>query len=212
MIIAAVLFFAACHSSRKASAPKVKDDKKTEAESAPYLEERIDSSSFRARTFSAKADVTTRQGENTLSFNINMRVKSDSIIWISITPLLGIEVARVMVTPDSVKFIDRINKKYSVTDLEFFNRLFDINVDFDIIQGIITGNLFAYKKNKFNSVYTEEGQYILSTLSKRKLKRSLEDIDPSKPVVQDVWVSDSNYRISRLSVEDRKLNKSLTVS
>jgi hypothetical protein len=212
LFIAAALFFAACHSSRKASVPKVKDDKKTEAESAPFLEERIDSSSFRARTFSAKADVTTRQGENTLSFNINMRVKSDSIIWISITPLLGIEVARVMVTPDSVKFIDRINKKYSVTDLEFFNRLFDINVDFDIIQGIITGNLFAYKKNKFNSVYTEEGQYILSTLSKRKLKRSLEDIDPSKPVVQDVWVSDSNYRISRLSVEDRKLNKSLTVS
>lgn len=210
--VAAALLFSACHTTHKATVPKIKEDKTAMAESAPYLEERIDSSSFRATTFSAKADVTTRQGDNTTSFNINMRVKSDSIIWISITPLLGIEVARVMVTPDSVKFIDRINKKYSVTDLGFFNKMLDINVDFDIIQGIITGNLFAYKKNKFNSVYIEEGQYILSTLSKRRLKRSLEDIDPSKSVVQDVWVSDSNYRISKLNVNDQKLNKSLTVT
>ena len=211
-IVAASLLFGGCRTSHKAAAPKVKEDKKAEVESAPFLEERIDSSAFKARTFSAKADVSSRQGENALTFNVNMRVKSDSIIWISISPMLGIEVARVMVTPDSVKFVDRINKRYAVTDFNFLNKLFDINVDFEILQGIITGNLFSYKKNKFNSVYTEEGQYILSTLSKRKLKRSLEDIDPSKPIVQDVWVSDSNYRISKLSVEDQKLSKSLVVT
>ncbi|HEX5002112.1 MAG TPA: DUF4292 domain-containing protein [Bacteroidia bacterium] len=204
-----VWLLAGCHTTHKVSTPKVREDKSALVESAPFLEQRIDSSAFRARTFSAKADVTTKQGDNSNSFNINMRVKVDSIIWISITPLLGIEVARVMITPDSVKFIDRINKKYSVTDFEFFNKLLNINIDFEIIQGIITGNLFAYKKNKFNSVYIEEGEYILSTLSKRKLKRSLEDVDPNKTVVQDVWVNDSNYRINKLSVLDQKLQKSL---
>lgn len=211
-LLASVLcsvLFTACHTSRKSATPKIKEEKNSEAASAPFLQERIDSCAFRATSFSAKADVTTRQGDNTTSFNINMRVKTDSMIWISITPLLGIEVARVLITPDSVKFIDRINKKYSVTDFEFFNKLFNINVDFDILQGIITGNMFAYKKNKFNSVYIEEGQYILSTLSKRQLKRSLEDMDPNKPIVQDVWVNDSNYRVNKLSVEDQKLEKSL---
>jgi len=203
------LLMAGCHATHKASVPKVREDKSAMVESAPFLEQRIDSCAFRARTFSAKADVNTRQGDNSNSFNINMRVKVDSIIWISITPLLGIEVARIMITPDSVKFIDRINKKYSVTDFEFFNKLLNINIDFEIIQGIITGNLFAYKKNKFNSVYIEEGEYILSTLSKRKLKRSLEDVDPNKPVVQDVWINDGNYRINKLSVQDQKLQKSL---
>jgi outer membrane lipoprotein-sorting protein len=41
------------------------------------------------------------------------------------------------------------------------------------------------------------------------LKRSLEDIDPNKPIVQDLWVNDQTYRITRLSVDDQRLQKSL---
>ncbi|MBL0340283.1 MAG: DUF4292 domain-containing protein [Bacteroidetes bacterium] len=130
-------------------------------------------------------------------------------MWISVSPLLGIEVARVMITRDTVKFMDRLNNKYSVSDFDFLNKLLHMNVDFDILQGILTGNLFAYKKNKFNSVYLEDKYYILSTLSKRKLKRSLEDADPSKPIIQDLYIDGLTYRITHLSVEDQKTDKSL---
>ncbi|MEP7171563.1 MAG: DUF4292 domain-containing protein, partial [Bacteroidota bacterium] len=80
----------------------------------------------------------------------------------------------------------------------------------EIVQGILTGNIFAYKKSRFSSVYLEENQYyILSTLGKHKLKRSLEEKDPNKPVIQDMWISDANYRIIRLSIEDDRIDKSL---
>ena len=70
--------------------------------------------------------------------------------------------------------------------------LLRMNIDYEIIQGVLTGNLFSYKKNKFNSVYNDEDKYyILSTLGKHKLKRSLEEKDPNKPIIQDMWVSDS---------------------
>ncbi len=114
-----------------------------------------------------------------------------------------------MLTRDSVLFIDRLSNKYSVSDYQFLNNLFNVNVDFDIIQGVLTGNLFAYKKGKFNSVYLEDSYYILSTLSKRKLKRSLEDVDINKPIVQDLWVDGVNYRITKLSIEDQRTSKSL---
>jgi hypothetical protein len=187
----------------------VKEEKKDTDRTAPDLQQQINDNAFKASSFSAKASVKTTIGDESNSFNINLRIKTDSIIWISVSPLLGIEVARVMVTRDSVRFMDRINNKYSVSDFNFFNDLLQVNVDFDILQGVLTGNLFAYKKDKFNSVYVEDKYYILSTLSKRKLKRSLEDIDPNKPIVQDLWVNDQTYRITRLSVDDQRLQKSL---
>jgi outer membrane lipoprotein-sorting protein len=197
-----------CKTSQKSISPIVRDVK-TEDKSAPDLQHQIDSSSFKASTISAKASVNSAIGNSNNSFNINLRLKTDSVIWISISPLLGIEVARVMITRDSVKFIDRLNNRYSVTDYQLLNELFNVNVDFDIIQGVLTGNLFSYKKNKFNSVYLEDRYYILSTLSKRNLKRSLEDADVNKPIVQDIWVDGANYRITRLSIEDQRNKKSL---
>lgn len=210
ILVAACLIGATgCKTSQKVSTPVVKEEKNPEDKTAPDLQQLITDHSFRARTFTAKASVKTIIGDQENSFNINLRLYTDSAIWISISPLLGIEVARVLVTRDSVKYLDRLNKKYSVSDFQFLNDLLQVNVDFDIIQGVLTGNLFAYKKNKFNSVYIEEKYYILSTLSKRQLKRSLEDVDISKPIVQDLWVDGSNYRITKLNVQDQRLNKSL---
>ncbi|MBK6643722.1 MAG: DUF4292 domain-containing protein [Bacteroidetes bacterium] len=209
VVVAIMTGLSSCKTRHKAQVPVVKDEKNPDDKSAPDLQQLIYDNSFKVNSFSAKASVKTNIGDQSNSFNINLRIKTDSVIWISVSPLLGIEVARVMITRDSVKFMDRLNNKYSNSDFRFFNDLLNVNIDFEIIQGILTGNLFSYKKNKFNSVYIEDKYYILSTLSKRKLKRSLEDIDPNKPIVQDMWVSYQNYRITRLSVEDQRLQKSL---
>jgi hypothetical protein len=209
LAVVLLLTFQGCKTTNKASAPKIKEERKTVDKSAPDLLQLINQNSFKAKTITAKASVKSEVGDKSNSFNINLRLYTDSVIWISISPLLGIEVARVMITRDTVKFMDRLNNKYSVSDFNFLNKLLNVNVDFDIIQGVLTGNLFAYKKNKFNSVYLEEKYYILSTLSKRKLKRSLEDNDPEKPIVQDLYVDGTSYRITRLNVEDQRLQKSL---
>jgi hypothetical protein len=175
------------------------------------LIDKLDQNAFKTNWISAKASVTTATEGAETSFTINMRAKRDSLIWISITPLLGIEVARVIITPDSVKMMDRIHSKYTVSSFETINKLLQLRVNFEIIQSLLWGNFFAYKKNenRFNSVYTEEKQYILSSLNKNKLKRSLEEIDPNKQVIQDVYVMDDRYRITRVSVNDQKINKSL---
>jgi len=198
-----------CKSREKSISPVVKNENKPEDKTAPDLQQLISDHSFKTRTLSAKAAVQSIIGDQDNSFNINLRLYTDSVIWISISPLLGIEVARVMVTRDSVKFMDRLNKKFSVSDFQFLNDLLHVNVDYDILQGVLTGNLFAYKKNKFNSVYIEDKYYILSTMSKRQLKRSLEDADVSKPIVQDLWVDGITYRILKLNVEDQRFSKSL---
>ena len=182
-----------------------------ENESVQVLMGRLDSCSFKAEWISGKASVKTNQEGNETSFNITLRAKKDSVIWISISPLLGIEVARVLVTPDSVKFIDRIHGKYQASSFETINKILQLKVNFEIVQCILQGNFFAYKKNenRFNSVYIEDKYYILSSLTKKKLRRSLEEKDPNKAVIQDVFVNDSTFRVTQVQVEDQKIAKTL---
>lgn len=205
------LFFSSCRTARKAEKPIViRESKKLVERTADELLTLIYQHSFSAEWVAAKAEVESTIDGKKNSFDIVLRMRKDSVIWVSISPLLGLEAARVMITRDTVKYMSRLNKEYQVSDFNFLNNWLRMNIDFDIIQSILTGNIFAYKKNKFSSVYDNEDRYyILSTLSRRKLKRAMEEKDPNKPVVQDMWVSDENFRIIKLSIEDDRIKKSL---
>lgn len=201
-----------CKSSKRvATTVTTSPPKPLEDRSVQDLLEKLEKNSFKPEYLSAKASVVMKEGESETSFNITMRCKRDSIIWISISPLLGIEVARVLVTPDSVKFIDRIHGKYQASSFETINKILQLKVNFEIVQCILQGNFFAYKKNenRFNSVYIEDKYYILSSLTKKKLRRSLEEKDPNKAVIQDVFVNDSTFRVTQVQVEDQKIAKTL---
>jgi hypothetical protein len=163
--------------------------------------------SFEWLTLKASVDYISQNESE--SFDVNLRVRKDSAIWLSITPLLGIEAVRVLVTHDSMQILDRVHKTYSVHNFDYLDSLLKTNINFEIIQAVMVGNYFPYLKNeKLKSVYDEDSTTILSTLNKRKLRRAMEDKDPNKPIVQDFWIN-SEYRIMKSRMEDDKLNRSL---
>ncbi|MFM1745910.1 MAG: hypothetical protein RLZZ630_1847 [Bacteroidota bacterium] len=180
--------------------------------SVQELLDRLDSAAFKSDWINAKASVSTVQDGSETTFNISLRGRRDSLIWISISPLLGIEVARVMITPDSVKFLNRLQGRYQAGSFESISRLLQLKVNFEAVQALVYGNFFAYKKNenRFNSVYLEDKYYVLSSLNKKKLKRSLEERDPNKPVIQDISIHPSSFRILKMTVEDQKIDKTLS--
>ena len=65
-------------------------------------------------TFSAKIDVDY-QGTDGKKYNVNanLRMYKDSVIWISVTGLFGIEGLRAYITKDSVKILNKLDKIYT---------------------------------------------------------------------------------------------------
>lgn len=206
-IVIAVSFFLSCKTTRKvvetsSASLKIKGEEVIQVYDSMMLKQ------FSYNYLSAKANVsyTDKSGE-TNDFDINLRLKRDSSIWISITPLLGIEVARILISHDSVRVLDRLHKKYLKKDYKYFEELLNTNVNFDMIQSVIVGNYFQYmEKEKLRSLYEEEPYIILSTLNKRQARRASEEKDPNKPVVQDFWI-DGNYRIAKSRISDEKKDR-----
>ena len=121
--------------------------------------------------FSAKVATEVQINEEKLSFKTNLRMRKDSIIWMSISPALGIEVARMIVTPDSVKFIDKWNDKYYLGTHEFIEQRTNIDLDFAMLQDLAIGNPILYDhEEKFKGTKDDDG-YVLTSRSKAKVRK-----------------------------------------
>lgn len=178
--------------------------------SAKQLLDSVLAHELKAEWISAKANVEANIGDDDKSFSVALRIHRDSAIWVSINAILGVEAARILITKDSLKLIDRIHNKFAIADYEYLADILRIKIDYHAIEAMLLANFFGYRnESKFNSVYLEDKYYILSSLTKRKLRRSLEDKDPNKPIIQDFYIDPLTYRILKMRVEDGKLNKTI---
>ena len=64
----------------------------------------------------------------------------DSVIWVSITAILGIEGLRAYITADSVKILDKQNKKYIARSVSYLQEVTALPLDLKSLQNLLIGN------------------------------------------------------------------------
>lgn len=122
--------------------------------------------------FAAKVATEVNINGEKMSFKTNLRMRRDSIIWMSISPALGIEVVRMIVTQDSVKFVDKWNDKYYLGTHDFIEERIKVDLDFKMLQDLAIGNPLLYNnEEKFKGNKDSDG-YILTSKSKGKVRRA----------------------------------------
>jgi hypothetical protein len=142
----------------------------------------------------------------------SIRILRDSIIMVKINAPTGIlEVARLYITPDSVKMIDRLKKEYMASDFTFLSEKLNMDVDFFTLQNILTNEIFQlqdlnerprpFVRNFKGKVIDDKYVFISDKASKveRKLRKDKYaklykfnyqrfEIDPSLMKITDVLV------------------------
>lgn len=164
------------------------------------------------KTLTAKVDVDSRFDKDDASFTCNLRVVCDSAIWISISPALGIEVARILITTDSVKFINRISNKYFKGDFKFVNNMLQLDADFSMVQSILLGKTYLYYTEKNYLTSVDDQHYLISTLPKRKLKKAVAEEENPWLLVHANWIDPLNFMVNKLFIKDFKANRKLEVN
>jgi hypothetical protein len=92
-------------------------------------------------TFSAKIDVDFEDGNGKKNnVNAHIRMYRDSVIWISVTGLLGIEGLRALITPDSVKLLDKQSKVYIQRSVSYLQEVSALPLDLTTLQDLLLGN------------------------------------------------------------------------
>jgi hypothetical protein len=113
---------------------------------------------------SSKAKINFKDDKQDVNATVNIRMRKDSVIWMSITPGLGIEALRILIRPDSIFFLDKIKNPnvYSAYGFDYLNKQFNIDLNFQNLQAMIVGNLpFPKSYEDMLAKNEETGEYVL---------------------------------------------------
>jgi len=193
--IAYILFLSLLIFSSCAKKKGIEGAEKLTSKSLKFLqmeieENRLDFETFNAR-FSAKTDINNEK----LSFKGTLKIKRDSIIWLSLTKLGGVEMIRLILTQDSIKFINKWDKEYYLGTIDKINRLENVTLSYFQIQDLLLGELIEYDpEEKFNTSH-DNSSYLLTSRNKSNIRKASTIIE-----------GDS---IMEIDFEDKKLQKAL---
>lgn len=91
-------------------------------------------------TLSFKAKAVLRINEKSNDVNMNFRIQNNEVIWVSVTALAGLEVARALITPDSVKILNRMDNIYINKPFAYIYEFTNEQINFKTLQSILVGN------------------------------------------------------------------------
>ncbi len=101
----------------------------------------LDSNRIPFETFTSKVNVDYRSGDGkNYDVNATIRMQRDRAIWISVNAVLGIEALRVLITPDSVKLLDKLNKTYTARKSSYLQEVTSLPLDLPTLQNLLIGN------------------------------------------------------------------------
>lgn len=146
----------------------------------------------------AKAKINFKDSENDINATAHIRIRKDSIIWVSIVPALGIEASRCLIEKDSIKILDRINNLYHVYNFETLEKRINIHLTYHILQSMLLGSLpFPIQHQDQISKSVNKEYYIL------------------KQVVEGMQVENfikcTSMKLEKFAIREEKTNKDLKV-
>lgn len=203
ILVIAISCLASCRSTRKIQTAITKKDTvavvtapvHSHQDSVNFINETI--SKLRAgridfTTFEAKVNVDYQGADGKkYDVNANLRMYKDSVIWISITAIFGIEGLRAYITEDSVKILNKQDKVYTARSVAYLQEMTALPLDLRGLQDILIGNpvfldsnIISYSKTDNSISLVSMGtffKHLLTLNSAGKIENSkLDDMDPTR--------------------------------
>lgn len=103
---------------------------------------KMQESAFAFETLSAKLNVDLDIPGKNVSSRVDLKMIKDQAFQLSVQPFLGIEIFRAEISVDSIKIIDRMNKRYVAESYSSMKGQMPIDFNFYNLQALFTNQLF----------------------------------------------------------------------
>ncbi|MEO8886812.1 MAG: DUF4292 domain-containing protein [Mucilaginibacter sp.] len=91
-------------------------------------------------TFAAKSSTTLNIDDNSNDVTLNIRIDHNKKIWVSVTAILGIEVARALITPDSIYVINKLQGMYLKKPFSYIYTYASKQINYKTLEALLVGN------------------------------------------------------------------------
>jgi hypothetical protein len=165
--------------------------------SVPVTESKVLATNTSFLFLNAKGKAQINLKGNKQSANLALRMRRDSIIWVS-GSLVGIEGVRAVLTPDSVRVLNRLEKTYFSGGYDYLSKLLNVPVSFAQMQAILLGDYQPAPAGTTPKIVSEEGGH-------QRVSYPLAD------VLVERLLQAGTGRVQQLKVSDPASKRDLTV-
>jgi hypothetical protein len=198
LIICCVLIIVGCKAKKQAIVErKAVDSAELNAANTRSKLNAIIKNQASFNSFSGKAKAKLSINGNSNDVTLTIRIAKGQKIWVSITAIAGIEVARALITPDSLLVINRLQGVYLRKPFSYIYRYSNKEIDYNSLEAIFVGNAMPQLLNENAKLQTDK-----LTIT---LQGNLEDLLYHLIVGLDM-------RVTQTDLKDQAGDMSLTVT
>lgn len=184
----------------------------SKAPKVDLLIDSVEASLFDFDWLSAKISGKFIGEEQSFSFKGNIKVRKDSLIWMTLSPGLGVELGRILMDQDSIRFMNRLEKSYFVESYSDLSKNLHSELSFERIQSLLLGNpLSDFEEKKYYSE-VEKGAFSLNSVRAKQLKKLERNTKKATIELFFSRVNPQTYRLKAQSIRNISLQQEMTVS
>lgn len=146
--------------------------------------------------FHGRARMVLKDGNKEREVKANIRVRKDSVIWMNFT-VIGVQGGRALINQDSITIVSNVDKEYYVFDYAELSRRFNFNVNYQVIQSALLGNLLIPRQED-DEVEEKSATFLL-----RQHSGSVEVLN---------YISASTMKIQKVEMRENNTHNTLTIN
>ncbi len=134
----------------------------------------IEANAFHFETLSGKLSANVESATLNGGFKINLRSAHDSVLWMSLTPALGIEAARILIQHDTLQYLNKLKKQSFSGNFDAIDTVLYYHTGYNFLENLLVGNPVDIQPGEKYSAVVEGLNYVIQTKVKRKVKKAMD--------------------------------------
>ncbi len=151
------------------------------------------------KTMHSRMRLTYQDADRSQSLTVSFRMEKDKTIWMS-AQVLGIPLAKALITRDRVSYFERINSTYFDGDYSLLSRWLGTPLDFDKLQNLLLGQtIYDLREDRYMLTESSRGYQLVPANGEALIKKMFL-LDPQ------------NFKATAQQLAQERENRNVTVT
>lgn len=143
-----------------------------------------------------KARMILRDANKEREVKANIRVRKDSVIWMTFS-VIGVQGGKALVNKDSITIVSNVDNEYYVFDYAELSKRYNFEINYDVIQAAMLGNLVMKRKDD-DQIVQETSFFVLK--------------QQANSVTVDNYVNAASMKVEKVELKELNSSNSLVVN
>ncbi|HTE33875.1 MAG TPA: DUF4292 domain-containing protein [Chryseolinea sp.] len=143
-----------------------------------------------------KARMVLRDANKEREVKANIRIRKDSVIWMTFS-VIGVQGGKALINHDSITIVSNVDKEYFVFDYPELSKRYNFEINYDVIQSAMLGNLIMPRQEK-DQVVQETAFFVLK--------------QQANSITVDNFVNAASMKVEKVELKEANSSNSLVIN